>query len=73
MRKNVIFSLLLLIIILIPACKNETSILTPELTQFIQDQYSNTLEVSDDLARIPRRIDEDGALVTTGIYGWTSG
>ena len=73
MRKNVIFPSLLLIIILVPACKNETTILTPELTQFIQDQYSNTLEASDDLARIPRRIDEDGALVTTGIYGWTSG
>ncbi|MCK5465054.1 MAG: glycoside hydrolase family 88 protein, partial [Bacteroidales bacterium] len=73
MRKNVIFSSLLLIIILVPACKNETNILTPELTQFIQDQYSNTLEASDDLARIPRRIDVDGALETTSIYGWTSG
>lgn len=64
---------LLLFIILVPACHHEKSILTPDLKQFIQDQYSNTLEVSDDLSRIPRRIDEEGALVTTGIYGWTSG
>ena len=73
MRKHLIFSFLMLLVILIPACQNENTILNPEVEQFITDQYSNMLEVADDLSKIPRRIDEDGKLVTTGIYGWTSG
>ncbi len=47
--------------------------MTPELMQFIQDRYSNLLAASDDLTELPRSIDENGALVTTGIYDWTSG
>ncbi len=64
---------ILLFLILVSACKKQKSLLTPDLITFIQEQYSNTLEASDDLSRIPRRIDENGELVTTGIYGWTSG
>ncbi len=73
MRKKSILISLLLSIILVQACKQEKSIPSPDLKQFIQDQYSNILEVSDDLSAIPRRIDENGALVSTGIYDWTSG
>ncbi len=49
------------------------TILTPDEKQFILDRYSNILDVSGDLSKIPRRIDENGELVSTGIYGWTSG
>lgn len=73
MRKYSIYSFLMLLVILIPACQKKNTILNPEVEQFITDQYSNMLEVADDLSKIPRRIDEDGKLVTTGIYGWTSG
>ena len=73
MRKKTIVPALLLALVLAPACQNETPILTPDLTQFIQDRYANLLDASDDLSRIPRRIDENGDLETTGIYGWTSG
>jgi rhamnogalacturonyl hydrolase YesR len=73
MRKKSILISLLLYIILVSACNHEESIPFPDLKQFIQDQYSNILEVSDDLTAIPRRIDENGALVSTGIYDWTSG
>ncbi len=41
--------------------------------QFILNQYSNTLKVSNDLTKFPRRIDENGELVSTSPYGWTSG
>jgi rhamnogalacturonyl hydrolase YesR len=64
---------LLLFIILVPACNKQKTILNPEIEQFIISQYSNMLEVAEDLTKIPRRIDENGGLVTTGIYGWTSG
>jgi unsaturated chondroitin disaccharide hydrolase len=73
MRKKSILISLLLSMILVPACKHEKPIPSPDLMQFIQDQYSNILEVSDDLTAIPRRIDDNGALVSTGIYDWTSG
>jgi unsaturated chondroitin disaccharide hydrolase len=73
MKKNLIPGLILLFAILSQGCNREKTILTPELTQFIQDRYTNLLEASDDPSQLPRSIDEDGALVTTGIYGWTSG
>jgi len=73
MKKSSIPISLLLLLILNPACQKEETILNPEIEQFITEQYANMLEVADDLTRIPRRIDEEGNLVTTGIYGWTSG
>ncbi len=73
MRKRITVFSLLLFIILVPACNKQKTILNPEIEQFITGQYSNMLEVAEDLTKIPRRIDENGALVTTGIYGWTSG
>jgi unsaturated chondroitin disaccharide hydrolase len=73
MKKNLISVLILLFAMLSQGCNREKTILTPELTQFIQDRYTNLLEASNDLSRLPRSIDENGALVTTGIYGWTSG
>jgi unsaturated chondroitin disaccharide hydrolase len=73
MRKYLMLSSLLLLVFLNPACNKEKTILSPEIGQFITDQYSNMLDVADDLSKIPRRIDEEGKLVTTGIYGWTSG
>ena len=73
MRKYLILSSLMLLVILNSACNKEKTILSPEIGQFITSQYSNMLEVAEDLSKIPRRIDDNGALVTTGIYGWTSG
>ena len=73
MKSTLIPGITLLLLILAPSCKNQESFLTEELKTFIQEQYSNTLAAADDLTRVPRRIDENGALVTTGIYGWTSG
>jgi unsaturated chondroitin disaccharide hydrolase len=73
MKKKLIALSLLTFIALVPACHHKKSILTPELLQFIQDRYANILEASDDPTSIPRRIDENGALVSTGIYDWTSG
>ena len=73
MKQTIISSILMLFFILAPACTKQQSLLTGDLKRFIQEQYSNTLEASTDLTRIPRRIDEKGNLVTTGIYGWTSG
>ena len=73
MKNFMILSFVLLLVILSPGCNEEKTILTPDEKQLILDHYSNILDVSDDLSRIPRRIDENGALVSTGIYGWTSG
>jgi NADPH-dependent 7-cyano-7-deazaguanine reductase QueF-like protein len=73
MRKYLILSSLVLSLILNSACNKEKTILSEEVRQFILDQYSNMLDEAEDLSKIPRRIDENGALVTTGIYGWTSG
>lgn len=73
MRKEFAVISLMLVIILIPACNQEKKILSQELEQFIISQYSNTLQAADDLSKIPRSIDEEGNLVTTGIYSWTSG
>jgi len=73
MKKSLILSSLMLVVFLHPACNNKETILSPEIEQFIISQYTNMLEVADDLTKIPRRIDENGALVTTGIYSWTSG
>ncbi|MCK4991172.1 MAG: hypothetical protein KAS29_11825, partial [Bacteroidales bacterium] len=39
-----------------------------DIKQFILDQYSNTLKASDDLSKVPRRINDNGELVTTSIY-----
>lgn len=73
MKKNLIPGIVLLLSFLLQGCNREKTILTPELKQFIQDRYTNLLEASDDLTRLPKTIDENGALVTTGIYDWTSG
>jgi len=73
MRKYLMLSSLMLLVFLNPACNKEKTILSPEMGQFITDQYSNMLDAAEDLSKIPRRIDEEGKLVTTGIYGWTSG
>ncbi|MEN8230001.1 MAG: glucuronyl hydrolase [Bacteroidota bacterium] len=72
-RKCTRLSIVLLVAFLYPACNKEKSILTADEKQFILDQYSNTLNVSNDLTKVPRRIDEKGDLVFTSIYGWTSG
>jgi unsaturated chondroitin disaccharide hydrolase len=73
MKKHLIPGIVLLFTVLSHGCNSGKTILTPELKQFIQDRYSNLLEASGDLSRLPRSIDENGALLTTGIYGWTSG
>ena len=72
-KRSTILSIVILMGILCPGCNKEKSILTPDEMQFILDQYSNTLNASNDLSAVPRRINENGELVTTSIYGWTSG
>ncbi len=72
-RRFTILSIVLLMAILGQGCNKEKTILTPDEMQFILDQYSNTLSASNDLSKVPRRINENGELVTTSIYGWTSG
>ena len=66
-------SVILLLVIFCQCCNKEKSILTEDERQFILNQYSNTLNVSKNLTKFPRRIDENGELVSTSIYGWTSG
>ncbi len=72
-RKFTVLSIVILLSILCPGCNKEKPILTAEEKQFILDQYSNTLNASNDLTKVPRRINEKGELVYTSIYGWTSG
>jgi unsaturated chondroitin disaccharide hydrolase len=55
------------------SCSEDKPILTPALEKFITDQYTNTLSVSNDLSRFPRTVTDNGELVTTDIYDWTSG
>ena len=61
-------SSLLLLVFLNPACNKEKTILSPEIGQFITDQYSNMLDVAEDLSKIPRRIDEEGVYGTSMRY-----
>ncbi len=51
----------------------EETVLTKEKMQFIASQFENALAVTNDPTRIPKTINQNGELKTTGIYGWTSG
>ncbi|MCD4710434.1 MAG: hypothetical protein K8R52_06270, partial [Bacteroidales bacterium] len=68
-----LLSIVLLQAILFTGCSKEKPILTPDIKQFILNQYSNTLNAATDLSAVPRRINENGELVSTSIHGWTSG
>lgn len=72
-RKCTILSIVLLLGLFCPGCNKEKPILTADEKQFILDQYSNTLNAATDLSAVPRRINENGELVSTSIHGWTSG
>lgn len=63
----------LLLAILLPGCQGEKEILTQEGMELILERYSNILDVADDLTMSPRSIEENGDLLNTGIYSWTSG
>lgn len=73
MKKYIILSAALTLILALPGCKEDSRKLNQAEKQLIQDRYSKILEVSKDMSGVPRRTDENGALVSTGIYSWTSG
>jgi len=72
-KTYIIAGLATILVITVTSCKKDTSMLTPAQEKFITDQYSNTLQVSTDLTRFPRTIDDNGNLVSTDVYDWTSG
>jgi hypothetical protein len=55
------------------SCNNKKSVPAPDQLNFITGQYENLLSVSDDITRFPRTITDDGKLVNTDIFDWTSG
>jgi hypothetical protein len=55
------------------SCNNKKSDLTQEQLKLITGQYENLLSVSNDITRFPRTITDDGELVNTDIFDWTSG
>ena len=59
--------------VLTASCTKEEKTLTTAEKQFILGQFENTMQADPNPARIPRRIDDKGNLVTTDIYDWTSG
>lgn len=73
MRQAIILLSALLLAILLPGCQGEKEILTQEGMELILERYSNILDVADDLTMSPRSIEENGDLLNTGIYSWTSG
>jgi len=59
--------------VVILSCGKTNSVLTRDQEKFIAGQLNNTLSVSNDLSRFPRTVTENGDLVSTDIYDWTSG
>jgi unsaturated chondroitin disaccharide hydrolase len=67
------FGIVIILAVITLSCNKNNPVLTPAQEKFIQGQYNNTLSVSSDLSRFPRTVTDDGNLVTTDIYDWTSG
>ena len=73
MKYTVKYGIVIIFILSVLSCKEDSLILTPQKLKFITSQYNNILSVSNDLIRFPRTITENGELVSTDIYDWTSG
>jgi unsaturated chondroitin disaccharide hydrolase len=64
---------IILMTLLILSCKKEKPVLIPHALKQITDRYDRILSESNDITRFPRTISENGDLVSTDIYDWTSG
>lgn len=73
MKKYIIAFIFIFQVFFISCNKNEKTRLTDEKMAFIIKQYENVLDELSDPTRVPRTINRNGELKTTGIYGWTSG
>ena len=73
MRQLIILGAVLLFTFLSPGCKSEKKSTPMSTMELVLERYSNILETAQDLSEFPRSIDENGELLTTGIYSWTSG
>ncbi|MEW2923143.1 glycoside hydrolase family 88 protein [Muricauda sp. ANG21] len=59
---------------LLLSCKsNGSAVLPQQKMDYIVGQFERTLNETDDPTKIPRSISNNGDLVTSGIFGWTSG
>jgi unsaturated chondroitin disaccharide hydrolase len=68
---NVLMSILLLLSII--SCRKEKSVFTPQALKQITDRYEKILSESNVIKGFPRTIADNGDLVSTDIYDWTSG
>ena len=74
MKKYPIVYAAIILVILFTACgKKDKTVISEQKLEFIGQQFKNTIAILNDQDRIPRTIDNNGKLVTIGIYGWTSG
>jgi len=73
MRNNLILGIIFFSLLAIFSCKRDKSVLSPEKLKLITGRYDNILSASADPNRFPRTISDDGSLVSTDIYDWTSG
>ncbi len=74
MKKYPIVYAVIILVILFTACgKKDKTVISEQTLEFIGQQFKNTIAILNDQDRIPRTIDNNGKLVTIGIYGWTSG
>jgi chondroitin AC lyase len=73
MKKKTVYYVFILLLLFSACNRNKNTILIEEEMQLIETQLENTLAVAQDPTQIPRTIDENGKLVTTGLESWTSG
>ena len=73
MKQYITIGTVLLLTLICSGCKEKEVVLNQAETQLILERYRNILDAANDLSQVPRSIDENGTLVTTSIYGWTSG
>ncbi len=73
MKKYIILSAALLFALSYYGCNTEKKTPGRAELQIITERYSNLLDATVSMSGVPRRTDENGNLVTTDIYDWTSG
>lgn len=73
MKKLSVLSVGIILSVLLSGCKQEEAVMTPEYLEFVTERYSYLAEEADIADGIPRTVDQQGKLASTGIQGWTSG
>jgi len=73
MEKNVKTAIVIFLTLAALSCSKSSPVLTPAKEKFIESQYINTLSASTDPGKFPRTISDNGDLVSTDMYDWTSG